>query len=213
MVAVARDLIIFDVRIAWSPDQQAGKTPPPPVVKLINPPLDTFQLKPTDDIAALFKNIGHDFAKGSVQSLTIYAHGYAERDVKGGIHGGYGLQLGQQDIVNGNAAQLFGELKGLFATPFGISLIGCEIAVQSAVKVGSKVVIGDGIALLQIVADAAGTGVKATRSQQEFEVTPGKGVNGMMVGGVRQRVEFETATVDPGPIEGLVISVSPHKKR
>ena len=36
---------------------------------------------------------------------------------------------------------------------------------------------------------------------------------GVMVGGTRQMEEFETATVDPGPIEGKVIEIMPQVAR
>ena len=63
-----------------------------------------------------------------------------------------------------------------------------------------------------MIADAAGTGVKATRSKQLFEITPGKGVTAVMVNGMRQRREFDTATVDPGQIEGNTVTAMPHGK-
>lgn len=207
------DITLYDVRIAWDEAQEAGTKPPPESVTL-DPPLPNIRtVKPDTDLPDLFTSVGTSYSRGTVNRIAIYAHGYAEKDARGALHGGYGLQFGKQDIVPGNAAALFANLRGLFADRVGIELIGCEIAVRSAVKVGNTVTVGDGLALMQTIADAAETGVRATRSKQLFAVTPGIGVRGVATAAGRERQEFETATVAPGPIEGLTIVVMPKRAR
>lgn len=66
---------------------------------------------------------------------TIYAHGHVEEDARHRTHGGYGIAIGLEDILPGNAATLFGRFRGHFAKPvLGIELVGCKVAVRSAVK-------------------------------------------------------------------------------
>jgi len=208
------EIILYDVRIAWDEAQQAGTKPPPQSVELVGRQGNTYAVKPDTDLPDLFSRVGTSHSRGTVGLLTIYAHGYAQKDAKGELHGGYGLQFGRQDILEENAARLFGNFRGLFREKIGIWLVGCEVAVRSAVKVGTAVTVGDGIALMRIIANAAGTGVKATRQKQSFEVVPGIGVRGVATAaGGRERQEFATATVDPGMIEGQVHTVMPDGAR
>jgi hypothetical protein len=193
---------IADIRIAWNDEQAASGSGP--LLKLVHPQPTFYTIGPEDDVPDLFDRVIKEVGNTKIELLSIYAHGYGERDVTG-LHGGFGIELGKDHVTMDNADALFARFNGKFQNPLlGIELVGCEVAAQSRVKVGNTIKIGDGIKLCQTIAAAAGTCVRASSSMQTFnpigeftKVVPDP--TAPLGRGSRGGVE-----VDPGPWEGNV---------
>jgi len=134
-----------------------------------------------------------------IDRFSLYAHGYAMEDSKRIAHGGYGLQLGKDDLTVENAEAAFSLLNGKFDPENGvIELVGCAIAVTSRVGVN----IGDGIKLCEIISKAAGgVCVRASSDKQSFDNTTF----------TEKSVSSSSAPTgvesDPGPWEGNVWNI------
>jgi len=193
---------IADVRIGWTKEElKSGKGPP--LVRLQNPSPKFYRIGPRDSLAGLFDRILTELDGGMIEMLSIYAHGYVEEDARHRMHGGYGIVIGLEDILPGNAAALFGRFKGDFAKPvLGIELVGCKVAVRSAVKIGATVAVGDGVALCRAIATAAGTCVRASSEAQKFDaVAEFTTIVADKTSPLGRSMQSGTV-VDPGPWEG-----------
>ena len=201
---------IADVRIAWSDEQaEAGSGP---LLKLVHPQPTFYTMGPKDDVPDLFDRVIKDLGANQIELLSIYAHGYGERDVTG-LHGGYGIELGKDHVTIDNAEKLFARFNGKFLDPqLGIELVGCEVAARSKVKVGNTIRIGDGVKLCQTIAGAAGACVRASSSMQAFtpigEFTKVVPDPSSPVG----RSSQSGVEIDPGPWEGKVWIICAHGK-
>lgn len=194
---------IADTRIVWS-DEQAAKGSGPQL-KLIHPQPTFYTIGATDDVAALFDRVIAELGASKIELLSIYAHGFGERDSKGVLHGGFGIELGKDNITIANAASLFARFKGKFLKPqLGIELVGCEVVQKSTVKVGNQVKVGDGVKLCQTIAAAAGTCVRASSSRQAFTITKDFTKVVQDPSAPLGRVSREFVEVEPGPWEGNV---------
>lgn len=139
---------------------------------------------------------------------TEYPEGFIERF-------GFGVEFCSEGIHEATADN-FSIFKGMFAAPRGISLQGCGVAATSTVlrSVGHLhfIRIGDGAALCQKIADAAGTGVVASSDPQpgpcDVEVRTYKVRNGGSVDIVEEKGPPEKC--EAGPWVGNVWLFSPN---
>jgi hypothetical protein len=163
------NIVMYDVRIGWDEDQQKGIKPPPQQVILKNHGPNFYPVHPGDSTLSQFRMVAEENYK-HIDRFSLYAHGYAMEDSKRIAHGGYGLQLGKDDLTVENAEAVFSLLNGKFDPENGlIELVGCAIAVSS--RVGT--IIGDGINLCEIISKAAGgIYVRASSDKQNFGTTP-----------------------------------------
>ncbi len=195
-------ITIADVRIGWEEEELESGTGPP-LVKFQNPSPFFYPIGPQDSLPDLFDKVLDDVGAEKIEMLSIYAHGYARKDPAGKPHGGYGMQVGKDDIQPDNATSLFARFRGHFANPLlGIELVGCEVAVRSAVRTATAVAVGDGVALCRAIAVAAGTCVRASTGKQNFDtVATFTKVVPNPAAPLSREVQSGTV-VNPGPWEG-----------
>lgn len=192
------NIVMYDVRIGWDEEQQHGTKSPPQQVILKNHGPNFYPVHPGDSILSQFKMVAEETYK-PIDRFSLYAHGYAMEDSKRIVHGGYGLQLGKNDLTIENAEAAFSLLNGKFDPENGlIELVGCAVAVTSRVRTN----IGDGIKLCEIISKAAGgICVRASSDKQSFDTTP-----------FTEKTASSSAAPsgvisDPGPWEGNVWNI------
>ena len=143
-----------------------------------NPAPFDFVCGPETEMTKLFADIKKRCGAKKIASLQILSHAFyvpestikSKENPDGAIERfGFGVQFCSEGI-NEETAGNFSAFRGMFASARGISLQGCAVAATSTVikTVGHFhfVRIGDGAALCQKIADAAGTGVVASSDPQ-----------------------------------------------
>ena len=142
------------------------------VGRSFDPPLSTdIVCGPATDLNDIFAQVADMAYAKKIETLLIMSHGFYNLDDKGRERYGFGIELGQQNLKMGNVEAMLGRLAGRFASAGrGIELRGCGAAARSEFTVhhGGKplVLVGDGIALCQRIADVTGTGVLASSDEQ-----------------------------------------------
>ncbi len=203
---------VADIRIGWTPEQEAAGSGPA-FVRLVSRPQNFYSLGPADSVGAVFDGILKDIGSEKIEVLSIFGHGYVEKDAKNEMHGGFGMQFGKDDILVNNADALFRRFNGRFAGgTYGIELVGCRVAEQSRVKTSKGLQVGDGLKLCEIIARAANTNVRASPASQVFTTVSefSRIVNDPSA--PLGRASRQGEEVDPGAWEGNTWVIGPKGK-
>jgi hypothetical protein len=203
---------IADIRVGWTPEQMEANSGPT-IVRFSHPQPNFYTISPSEAPGPFFDTVIKKLGSDKIEMLSIYAHGIAMED-KTGIHGGFGIELGSEDITLANADSLFRRFNGKFQSALlGIELVGCAVAEKSKVGPANQVSVGDGIALCEAIAAAAGTCVRASSSAQRFDeisqFTTSVPDRTTVVG----RVSRDGVVMDPGPWEGNVWIISSKNRK
>src|SRR5262245_34892449 len=115
-MAETRDLTVIDSRLARGLLIKGRSAP--------GKPIEVNDKTPLSELMRQIK-ASVDYPRIKIGMLLIAAHGYAEEDVKGIAHDGFGMQLCAEDL-DMKTVHFFGALEGQFASrDLGLTLLGC----------------------------------------------------------------------------------------